>query len=298
MSKLIITNVTDPVCPWCWGEEPFFRKLETHFPEQIEFRNIMGGLVEDMNKQKPADTAAQNYYDKENKDFIEHCLESAQKHGMPVRVEGFRLFSEAENSSFPLCMAYKAAQRADAAKADLYLYNLRAAAIAEARQAISEAEIISIADESGIDIANFLEPLNDGTAEKDFRQDVAEAIEMKVEVFPTFVFEYEGKRMPLKSYRDYNTMAAMIKAVSGGKLLPQAVAFNAEALFSLMEKHPRLAAEEIKEAFDFTSIEEMEAAVEPLLQTGELVKQDAGFSYFLKLPSKGMSCDLTTGICK
>ena len=50
MNKVIITNVTDPVCPWCWGEEPFFRKLETHFPNLITWRNVMGGLVEDMNK--------------------------------------------------------------------------------------------------------------------------------------------------------------------------------------------------------------------------------------------------------
>ena len=266
MSKVIITNVTDPVCPWCWGEEPFFRKLETHFPNLITWRNVMGGLVEDMNK--------------------------------PIKVEGFNLFSETENSSFPLCIAFKAAQIADAEKADLFLYNLRAAAMAEARQAISEAELIAIADESGIDIAAFLDPLNDGSAEKAFWQDVEEAKSIKVEVFPTFVFEYEGKKMPLKNFRDYNTMAAMIKAVSGGKLLPQAVSFSPEALFELMETHPRLAAEEVKEAFDFADLQAMETAIAPLLATGDLLKQPADNSYFVRKPAKGLACDLTTGICK
>ena len=66
--------------------------------------------------------------------------------------------------------------------------------MAEARQAITESELIAIADESGIDIAAFLDPLNDGSAEKAFWQDVEEAKSLKVEVFPTFVFEYEGKR--------------------------------------------------------------------------------------------------------
>ncbi|MBF1606043.1 MAG: DsbA family protein, partial [Prevotella shahii] len=107
MSKVIITNVTDPVCPWCWGEEPYFRKLETHFPNLIIWRNVMGGLVEDMNKNKPADMDAHSYYNKENKDFINHCLETAEKHHMPIKVEGFKLFSETENSSFPLCIAFK-----------------------------------------------------------------------------------------------------------------------------------------------------------------------------------------------
>ncbi|QUB47721.1 DsbA family protein [Prevotella sp. oral taxon 475] len=298
MSQVIITNVTDPVCPWCWGEEPFFRKLETHFPGLIAWRHVMGGLVEDMNKNKPADIDADTYYNKENKDFITHCLETAEKHGMPIRTERFNLFSETENSSFPLCIAFKAAQIANAEKADLFLYNLRAAAMAEARQAIAEAELIAIADESGIDIAAFLDSLNDGSAERAFWQDVEEAKKLKVEVFPTFVFEYEGKQMPLKNFRDYNTMAAMIKAVSGGKLLPQAVRFSSEALLELMETHPRLSAEEVKEAFDFASLQDMEAAIAPLLASGELLKQPADNSYFIRKPAKGMACDLTTGICK
>lgn len=298
MSKVIITNVTDPVCPWCWGEEPYFRKLETHFPNLIIWRNVMGGLIEDMNKNKPADMDATAYYNKENKGFINHCLETAEKHHMPIKVEGFKLFSETENSSFPLCIAFKAAQMANMEKADLFLYNLRAAAMAEARQAITESELIAIADESGIDIAAFLDPFNDGSAEKAFWKDVEEAISMKVEVFPTFVFEYEGKKMPLKSFRDYNTMTAMIKAVSGGKLLPQAVTYSPEALFELMETHPRLAAEEVKEAFDFVDIEAMETAIAPLLNTSELIKQPADNSYFVRKPAKGMACDLKTGICK
>lgn len=298
MSKVIITNVTDPVCPWCWGEEPFFRRLETHFPGLIVWRNVMGGLVEDMNKNKPADIDANSYYNKENKDFIDHCFETANKHHMPIKTEGFNLFSETGNSSFPLCIAFKAAQMADEEKADLFLYNLRAAALAEARQAISEAELIAIADESGIDIAAFIDPLNDGSAEKAFWQDVEEAKSLKVEVFPTFVFEYEGKRMPLKSYRDYNALAAMIKAVSGGKLLPQPVRFSPDALFELMETHPRLAAEEVKEAFDFASLADMEAAIAPLLASGELLKQPADNSFFVRRPIKGMACDLATGICK
>jgi len=119
-----------------------------------------------------------------------------------------------------------------------------------------------------------------------------------VEVFPTFVFEYEGKKMPLKNFRDYNTMAAMIKAVSGGKLLPQAVSFSPKALFELMETHPRLAAEEVKEAFDFADLQAMETAIAPLLATGDLLKQPADNSYFVRKPAKGMACDLTTGICK
>ena len=46
MRKITITNFTDPVCVWCWATEPVFRYLETHYPGDIEFRSICGGLME------------------------------------------------------------------------------------------------------------------------------------------------------------------------------------------------------------------------------------------------------------
>jgi len=38
MKRIVITNFTDPVCVWSWGTEPVFRALETHHPDQVEFR--------------------------------------------------------------------------------------------------------------------------------------------------------------------------------------------------------------------------------------------------------------------
>ena len=49
MKCITITNFTDPVCIWCWGTEPIFRALETHYPDLVEFRYVMGGLVYDIN---------------------------------------------------------------------------------------------------------------------------------------------------------------------------------------------------------------------------------------------------------
>lgn len=89
MSKVIITNFTDPLCPWCWGEEPYLRKIETHFPGQIEFRYVMGGLIEDLNKKKPTDETPESYYQKINISTARHLLETAQKHKMPIGTTDF-----------------------------------------------------------------------------------------------------------------------------------------------------------------------------------------------------------------
>ncbi|MBF1555090.1 MAG: DsbA family protein, partial [Prevotella pleuritidis] len=130
MSKVIITNFTDPLCPWCWGEEPYLRKIETHFPGQIEFRYVMGGLIEDLNKKKPTDETPESYYRKINISTARHLLETAQKHKMPIGTTDFQLYSETESSSYPTNIAFKAAEKANAGKAELFLYNLRAAAMA------------------------------------------------------------------------------------------------------------------------------------------------------------------------
>ena len=298
MSKVIITNFTDPLCPWCWGEEPYLRKIETHFPGQIEFRYVMGGLIEDLNKKKPTDETPESYYRKINISTARHLLETAQKHKMPIGTTDFQLYSETESSSYPTNIAFKAAEKANAGKAEFFLYNLRAAAMAEAKPAIKEDELIGIADATGIDLADFLEAMNDESTREAFQSDLQFTEKENIEVFPTFIIEYENKQMKLANFRDYKTLVAFIKTVSGGAVTPIPVTFSPESLFTLMEKHPKMAAEEVKEAFDFTSIDEMEQAIRPLLDRGELIKQSATYSYFVKLPSQGMFCDLTTGICK
>ena len=170
--------------------------------------------------------------------------------------------------------------------------------MAEARPAIKEDELIGIADATGIDLADFLEAMNDESTREAFQSDLQFTEKENIEVFPTFIIEYENKQMKLANFRDYKTLVAFIKTVSGGAVTPIPVTFSPESLFTLMEKHPKMAAEEVKEAFDFTSIDEMEQAIRPLLDRGELIKQSATYSYFVKLPSQGMFCDLTTGICK
>ncbi|WGE89692.1 hypothetical protein [Actinobacillus arthritidis] len=42
---LKITVFTDPMMGLSYESEPFLRQLETHFPNQLQFAYVMGGLV-------------------------------------------------------------------------------------------------------------------------------------------------------------------------------------------------------------------------------------------------------------
>ena len=82
MPKVEIAIYTDPYCTWCWGSEPILRHLEEAYGDQIQFRNVMGGLVEDISQ----------FHDASNniggpdfaKQVAEHWDEASGKHGMPV----------------------------------------------------------------------------------------------------------------------------------------------------------------------------------------------------------------------
>ncbi len=53
--------------------------------------------------------------------------------GLPINMNGFHLFDEEHRSSYPLNIAYKAAQLVDNENADIFLYNLRHATVLDTR---------------------------------------------------------------------------------------------------------------------------------------------------------------------
>ncbi len=45
-----VTEFTDPACSWAWGTEPKLRLLRWRFGPRLEWRQVLGGLIGDMNK--------------------------------------------------------------------------------------------------------------------------------------------------------------------------------------------------------------------------------------------------------
>jgi protein-disulfide isomerase-like protein with CxxC motif len=101
---------TDPVCTWCWGSEPVLRKLETWYVDAVFIRYVMGGLVEDITAFYDSANDIGGDPEKSNLQIARHWLEATARHGMPVRTEGFRLFSAETISTYPQNVAFKAAE--------------------------------------------------------------------------------------------------------------------------------------------------------------------------------------------
>lgn len=299
--KVTITNFTDPVCTWCWGSEPVLRTLETHFPGQIALRYVMGGLVENVNHFRDASNdIGSSSMAETNQQIVKHWLEAAQRHGMPVEGKNFALFSQDYPSTYPQNIAYKAAQQSDPEKADLFLRRMREATAVEAQVTGREDVLISLAAEVGLNIPLFIASLKDGSAEQAFLRDLELTRSLGVRGFPTFMVAYGDKQIMLRGYNTYPAFAAVITALSSGQLQPVPPKKTAKALLALLEKHPRLAMEEIRMAYDFDELQEARAWVAQLADENQLVITPAGNGEFVsrKTASHGLNCDIETGRCE
>ena len=108
MSKQVrITAFTDPACTWCWGSEPMLRAVETRFGAQVHVRPVMGGLVKDIRAFMDVANGIGGGPERSNAQIASHWLEASARHGMPVKTDGFRLFTDQDVSTWPICEAWR-----------------------------------------------------------------------------------------------------------------------------------------------------------------------------------------------
>lgn len=302
--KVIITNFTDPLCTWCWGLEPMFRKLETHFPGEIEFRYVMGGLVENIEeKWDPANGIGHADIPRINHQIEAHWLDASRRHGMPVKGTGFNLFSREYPSTYPQNIAYKAAQMVDAKKADKFLRRMREASAAEYLMTSHPEVLDTLAKEIGLDLEKFHKYLEDGSAEQAFREDLKLTRAFGVTGFPTCLVSYGDKQILLRGYNDYATFVEVIEMASDGKLKPiEHPVADDDTILQTIKDHGKFALVELKEAFDFADTKAADEWAQKKVNAGLVKISPVGESYFIEpvtIPelSGGHYCDPSTGQC-
>ncbi|MHB8133119.1 MAG: DsbA family protein [Anaerolineaceae bacterium] len=296
--KLIVEVIefTDPVCTWCWGSEPVLRKLETHYGDQLRIGYVMGGLVKDIRDFYDSFNDIGGDAEHSNAQIAKHWLEASERHGMPVKSEGFRLFSNEYPSTYPQNIAYKAAQKEDQNLADRFLRQMRVASATEARQTNQTEVQIELAAEVGLDIAAFIERINDGSAKAAFEDDLRLTAQFGVRGFPTFLINYGGKSVMLRGYQRFEAFKAVIKSLAGDAVKEQAVEKTEENIIGFIEKHVRVAPIEIQAAFDLSN-EELQSLLENLQEKRSVRLTPAGNGFIIELIANPFVCDPNTGVC-
>ncbi len=295
-NKIIeIIEFTDPVCTWCWGSEPVLRKLETRFGEQVKISYIMGGLVQDITSFYDSYNDIGGDPDRSNRNIAKHWMDASARHGMPVKSDGFKLFSREHPSTYPQNIAYKAAQMQDPTLANKFLRRIREASAAEARQTNTTEVLLELASEVGLDIVRFLDDFTHGSAQRAFEQDLAATAKFGARGFPSFLLKYEEKEMVIRGYKRYDEFKALIGHLSSGGIQERPVPANEESIMAFITRYGSAAPIEIQMTFDLTQ-DELKTVIDSLLNKQLIRRREAGNGYFISPNVSAAVCN-STGVC-
>ena len=172
-----IIYYTDPICSSCWGIEPQLRKLKLEYGDYFEIDYRMGGLLPDWSYNsggisKPADVA-------------HHWDEASLYYQMPI--DGDVWLEDPLDSSYPSCIAMKAAQMQDKQKAVIFMRILREKLYLDKKNIAKWENIAEAAKESQLDIEK-LKTDFEAKAQQPFQDDLNYATTLGLRGFPTLFF--------------------------------------------------------------------------------------------------------------
>lgn len=284
MNKITLTTFTDPMMGLSYECEPIFRKLETHFAGQIEFRYSMGLLVRnvydlcDCNELAQSPALALHRYNTRLAKIYEN---EEQISGMPINMDGFCLFSTEQTSSLPLNLAYKAAELTDPEQAYRFLYSLRYATIVETLPTTKLEEILKVVRLTGIDEKLFLQHYQDSSAETALDGDLTRLHALGIHTLPAYLLEYEGKQMLIKHLIGYDAFVDAIRELTDGRIHPQPVEQSLQAVRKMLVQHPLISPIELREAFDFNTTDDVRQFIQPMVDSGEVSIRDVKRGWFI-----------------
>jgi len=168
---LHVRYYTDPACPASWAAEPALRKLMVEFGDDLSITYVMGGLARQF--ERPDEQ-------------IVPWLEAAEKSQMPLDP---RLWAEAPpSSSYPACMAVKAASEQGVAAAERMLRSLREGFFCFRRKLDSPDSLLQVAREAGLDGGRFRVALESNAIVEAFGADLEETRSVSSAELPILSF--------------------------------------------------------------------------------------------------------------
>lgn len=283
--KLIIYEFSDPLCPWCWGSEPILRKLESRFDVQIRY--IMVGMIEDVRKEVP-DITEEGYMEYNDR-IASKWEEQAIKHKMPVNPYDFSLFDNKSNSTWPLCISYKAAEFQDLERANRLLRRFREQIFLEGKKAIRNSSILSTVVEVGLDLEQYIEDVTGGKAEKAFLEDIELAKKHKITSYPSYLFRYKGEEVVVRGFTYYQTMKALIKGLTDAEIGDKGIEIS--KMMDVINRYDGIAIYELAEIFEI-EYPRLHEILNDMSQNNEIIIEEHGENIYVRKNKKIEGCSL------
>jgi predicted DsbA family dithiol-disulfide isomerase len=211
-----LTYYTDPLCSWSWAFEPVWRRLRYVYRGQVTWRYCLGGLIADWSSfadplhsiSRPAQLGP-------------HWYHVRQLSGVPI--DGRIWDVDPPESSYPSCIAVKAARRQGAAVEEAFLRRVREAVMLERQNIARSDTLLALAEEisrsprplASFNLAKFRDDFGGGAID-DFREDLMTARYREIGRFPSLVVEGgSGPSLLVVGYRPFDNLQAALAAADG-----------------------------------------------------------------------------------
>lgn len=205
---LTLTAYTDPLCVWSWAAQGPWRRLRYEFGDQLAWRNVMAGMIPSWKQfDDPLNAVSRPAQ------LGPLWMQARHMIGMPVEE---RIWVEdAPGSSYPACIAVKAAEMQEPPAGEAYLRRVREAVMLERRNIARREVLLRLADELAeqgqLDLERFQRDLDAPTTQDAFRADLTDVRYRDLGRFPALIMRRaEGAALLLVGYRPYEALCAAL----------------------------------------------------------------------------------------
>ncbi|WP_110929100.1 ClpXP adapter SpxH family protein [Bacillus massiliglaciei] len=166
----------DPLCPECWGLEPIIKKLQMEYGQLFSLRHVLSGKLTSLNLSK-----IKNY-----ENIAQGWEKTASRSGMSC--DGSLWLENPITSPHIASIAVKAAELQGRKLAIRFLRILQEYVFIKKKDISSLEVLTECAENTGLDVAEFLNDMESTSAAKGFQCDMKITSEMEVTESPSLVF--------------------------------------------------------------------------------------------------------------
>ncbi len=274
--RVHVTWFTDPINVWCWGCEPAVRRLQVRYADSVSLEVVMGGLFEDF-------TPLREYWARMSggrwQDSVRAFLDAvAAHHRMPMDVPQMMASVEELNSTWPSCIAVKAAGLQGRSHEYPYLRRFREAMYLEGRAATTRDVQVELASEVGLDVPAFVHALDEGAAEAAFQADLEICRAKTVTGFPTFELSRDAASARLDGWQPWEAFDEELREFAPD-LHPIPLDSTAQSVLRVLPRLGRCATLEVAAVLGVTD-DEAEILLEDLEADGRVARREVGAGLF------------------
>ncbi len=176
--------VHDPMCSWCWGFAQVWQTIKSELPDNIQTKNILGGLAPDSLEPMPA---SMQQMLQQTWQRIESTIP-----GTRFNHDFWRL-NKPRRSTYPACRAVIAAKAQHARFEEPMISAIQHAYYLNALNPSDDEVLISLASDIGCDAIQFKQSLNSEQTQTDLYKNLVLASEIGAQGFPSLFLAPAGK---------------------------------------------------------------------------------------------------------